>query len=94
MKISKDIDPSGTSFHGVTIQSTAKKVEAVMGSSVYSCCKTNFNWYGMTNDGQIFTVYDWKMGKVGKNQTIAFHIGGFTKESEEKAKEELIALLK
>lgn len=94
MKISKDIDPSGTSFHGVTITSTPKKVESVMGSSVYSCNKTNFNWYGMTNDGQIFTVYDWKMGEVSKNQTVEFHIGGFSKESEEKAKEELIALLK
>jgi len=94
MKISKDIDPSGTSFHGVTITTTAKKVEAVMGDSDGSTYKTNFNWCGMTNDGQIFTVYDWKMGEVSKNQTIAFHIGGFSKESEEKAKKELIALLK
>ena len=94
MKISKDIDPTGTSFHGVTIQSTAKKVEAVMGDSNGSTYKTNFNWAGMTNDGQIFTVYDWKMGKVSKNETVVFNIGGFSKESEEKAKEELIALLK
>ena len=99
MKISKDIDPTGTSFHGVTIQSTADKVEAVMGDSNGSSRKTNFKWCGMTNDGQIFTVYDRKMfkgmkGTVSKNETVVFNIGGFSKESEEKAKEELIALLK
>jgi hypothetical protein len=94
MMISNDFDPSGTSFHGVTITATPKQIMSVMGESKWSCSKTNFNWCGMTDDGKIFTVYDWKMGEVSKNQTVEFHIGGFSKESEETAKKELLALIK
>jgi hypothetical protein len=94
MKISQEIDASGTSFHGTTITATPSQIRAVMGESKWSCSKTNFNWVGLTEDEQVFTVYDWKMGRVSKNQTVEFHIGGFSKESEEKAKKELLALIK
>lgn len=94
MRISQEIDASGTSFHGVTITATPNQMCKVMGDSKWSCGKTNFNWVGLTEDEQVFTVYDWKMGRVSKNQTVDFHIGGFSKESEEKAKQELLALIK
>ena len=94
MRINQETDASGTSFHGVTITATPKQIMSVMGQSRWSCGKTNFNWVGLTEDDEVFTVYDWKMGRVAKNQTVEFHIGGFSKESEEKAKKELLALIK
>jgi hypothetical protein len=41
----------------------------------------------------VFTVYDWKMGKFGKDTIVDWHIGGFSKEAEEKARNELLLVL-
>lgn len=93
MKPDKNLDPTGTSWHGTTIQATAHELWEIMGESVYSCSKTKYNWFATTEDGQIFTVYDWKMGRFGERQKIEWHIGALSKEAEEKAKKEILAHL-
>lgn len=47
----------------------------------------------MTEKEEIFTVYDWKEGEISKDEMVYFHIGGFNKESTDRAKQELIRLM-
>jgi hypothetical protein len=93
MKVCNDTDASGTSFHGTTIKTTARKIQSVMGRSAWSCNKTNFNWTGETDKGEVFTVYDWKEGPIDLDSEVYFHVGGFNKESTERAKNELLNIL-
>lgn len=93
MRINKNLDASGTSFHGTTVKATAKQIESFMGESVFSCNKTNYNWIAVTDDGDLFTVYDWKEGDINENTEVFFHVGGFSKEATEKAKAEMLSHL-
>ena len=93
MRIDKNTDASGTSFHGITVQATARQISAFMGESVFSCNKTNYNWVATTDCGQIFTVYDWKEGDITEDTVVHFHIGGFNKEATEKAKTDILSHL-
>lgn len=93
MTINKNIDATGTSWHGTTVRATLQELKGILGESAWSCSKTTHNWIGKTDDGQVFTVYDWKMGRFGKDQIVEWHIGGFNKEAEEKARNELLLVL-
>jgi len=90
MRINKDLDANGTSFYGTTVMATAKQIASFMGPSLWSCSKTNFNWTAATDDGEVFTVYDWKEGDITEDTKVYFHIGGFNKETTEKAKKEML----
>jgi hypothetical protein len=93
LKINKNLDSSGTSFFGTTLLASAKQIQSVMGSSLWSCPKSNFNWHALTEKEEVFTVYDWKEGEISKDEMVCFHIGGFNKESTDRAKQELIRLM-
>lgn len=61
-----------------------------MGQAVFSCTKSNYNWFGRTDGGQVFTVYDWEIGQFNTRQKIEWHIGGLSRESTEQAKKEIL----
>jgi hypothetical protein len=90
MNPNPNLNPAGTSWHGTTLQATAQEIYEVMGQSAFSCAKTQYNWFGTTDDGQIFTVYDWKMGQFNPRHKIEWHVGGLSKESTEQAKKEIL----
>jgi hypothetical protein len=86
--------PNGTSFFGTVLVATVKQITTVLGRAQYDnndgCDKTNFDWTAETNDGQVVTIYDWKYRRPLKmTEQVYFHIGGFNKDSTEKAKEEI-----
>lgn len=87
-------DPSGTSFHDSVIIATVSQLRKVIGEPDSErndgSDKVNFDWIGETEDGEIFTVYDWKeYRKISEDEEIEFHIGGHSREATEKAREEL-----
>ena len=80
----------GTSFHGVTIRTTASKLNHTFGvSNSGDSGKVNWDWTLETEDGTIFTVYDWKEGHVNEDTVIDFHIGANNFMDSIKAQEEL-----
>lgn len=87
----------GTTFHEVTIRTTANQLLEVVGecSKIKSGDgKTTIQWILENEDNQVITIYDWKMFReVGMDEEIEWNIGGYTKESTEKAKEEILNLL-
>ncbi len=91
-------EATGTSFHNTSITATVNELISVLGKPAYSENsgedKTNFEWDMETNNGDIFTVYDWKEYRsIDPNEPIEWHIGGINKEITEQAKKELEAAL-
>jgi hypothetical protein len=80
----------GTSFHGVTIRTTANQLTDMFGSpGSGDSGKVNWDWTLETEDGTAFTVYDWKEGHVTEDTVIDFHIGAHSFMDSVKAQEEL-----
>ena len=89
---------ASTSFHFITIRTTVNKLTEVLGEAQIidntGDDKVNFDWNCETEDGDVFTIYDWKEYRpIGSNEMIEFHIGGETKSITEQAKRELLAIL-
>ncbi len=59
-----DAIPNGTSFHNVVINATPKQLREILGEPTYEqndgSGKVNMEWVMLTDEGEIFTVYDWK----------------------------------
>ena len=80
----------GTSFHGNTITASVIELTTVMGEPDYSGNdgedKVNYEWEMETQDGEVFTVYDWKEYRsIRPDEQIEWHIGGHTSEETYKA---------
>jgi hypothetical protein len=89
---SKEVD--GTSFHDTTIKCSVVTLRKVLGEPEYEPNdgkdKVNFEWMLETNDGDVFTVYDWKEGRpLSESEMIKWHIGGYNKTATEQAKSEI-----
>jgi hypothetical protein len=89
----------GTSFYDTVIITTVKKLKNALGEARWGDNsgkdKTNFTWVCENKDGDVFTIYDWKeYRKIRLNETIEFHIGGNNKSITEKAKRELLEIIK
>ena len=89
---SKDVD--GASFHDTTIKCSVTTLRKVLGEPEYEPNdgedKVNFEWTMETNDGDVFTVYDWKEGRpLSESEMIKWHIGGYNKTATEQAKSEI-----
>lgn len=93
MKASREIQADGTSFHGTTIIASKKRLKEVLGEDYISTDKTTHDWACMTDDGTVFTVYDWKCPNHPDNRLIVWNIGGHSKADTEKAKRELEGLI-
>lgn len=90
---------NGTSFHDTTIRTTVNKLIEAVGEPQWEDNsgddKSNFDWNCETEDGDIFTIYDWKeYRRINGEELIHFHIGGENKLITEKAKRELLEILK
>ena len=89
---------ASTSFHNTTIKTTVNKLTNVLGEAQIidntGDDKVNFDWNCETEDGDVFTIYDWKEYRpIGLNEMIEFHIGGESKSITEQAKMELLDML-
>jgi hypothetical protein len=89
---------ASTSFHSITIRTTVNKLTNVLGEAQIidnsGDDKVNFDWNCETEDGDVFTIYDWKEYRpIGLNEMIDFHIGGESKSITEQAKMELLDVL-
>ncbi len=85
---------NGTHFQGVTINTTFKELTSKVGNPQheYNCGedKSNFNWTCETEDGTVFTIYDWKEYRpLKEDEVVEFHIGSHSKENSLKAFNEL-----
>ena len=88
-----------TSFYDTTITTTLSKLIMALGEPQYlgndGQDKTNVDFECETENGDVFTIYDWKEYRsIGMNETIEFHIGGMSRRITEQAKWELINLMK
>lgn len=85
---------SGTSFHGITFTATVQDLRKVLGEPTYETNdgndKVNFEWEMETEDGEFFTVYDYKeYRRLREDEDIEWHIGGLDSLTTMKAAEEL-----
>lgn len=86
--------PSGTSFHDTTVRTTIHTLLKLLGQPTIvdntGLDKTNYEWEMETDNGDVFTVYDWKEYKIlHEHEIIDFHIGGMSKAITEQAKNEI-----
>jgi hypothetical protein len=73
-----------TSFHDTTIKCSVSTLTKVLGepnySGNYGVDKVNFEWIMETDNGDVFTVYDWKEYRsIKPTETIEWHVGGNNK---------------
>ena len=85
----------GTSFYGVTFTSSIQDLINVLGQPQYidnsGEDKVNFYWEMETDEGDIFTIYDWKEYRtLDLNETIEWHIGSFSKSVSNLAQYEVL----
>ena len=76
-----DKSANGTSFHNHTFTATVDDLRNVLGQPKFESNdgqdKVNFDWIMETEDGEPFTVYDWKeYRQLDENEDIEWHIGG------------------
>lgn len=90
-------DTDGTSFHGVTIRATVDQLTKAFGEPYDSNSgedKVNFVWDMENNEGEVFTIYDWKEYRVLKSdEMITWHIGSKSKSDSNVAERELLKKL-
>jgi hypothetical protein len=87
---------NGTSFHDNTITASVRELEEILGAPTFMCNdgadKVNFEWEMETEDGEVFTVYDWKEYRyIAEAETIEWHIGGKSRSETEAALSEILA---
>jgi hypothetical protein len=81
---------NGTSFHDHTFTATVDDLRNVLGQPKFESNdgqdKCNFDWIMETEDGTVFTVYDWKeYRQLAEDEVIEWHIGGRSGADTEKA---------
>lgn len=85
---------TGTSFHGTVIKATVNDLIEVCGEADFADNdgedKVNFEWEMENNNGNVFTIYDWKEYRpIAKDGLIEWHIGGRDLADTEQGKDEL-----
>ena len=93
----KDYKLQSTSFHGTVIITTPNKLIGVadkLGAKYYDQNdgkdKTNFDFEFLTDEGDVFTVYDWKEYRpLGMDEWTEFHIGAIDKRISDQGAYEL-----
>ena len=88
----------GTSFQGITIRATVEQLTKAFGDptmdSNWGDDKVNFEWEMETEDGEVFTIYDWKEGRPLKSdEYVVWHIGAMNKSVCNTAERELLKAL-
>ena len=88
----------GTSFYDVTIRATVEQLTNAFGDptmdSNWGEDKVNFEWEMETEDGEVFTIYDWKEGRPLKlDEYVIWHIGAKSKSVCNTAEREILKKL-
>ena len=88
---------SGTSYHGIDIQTTLRRLIDTFGEPQSMCNdgsdKTNIDYVLENSDGMVFTIYDWKMYRsIDMDEVLRFHIGAQNDRDAFKAKNEMHGL--
>ena len=88
----------GTSFHRSVIKASVEELKQILGEPEYHVNdgegKINFEWEMECEDGDVFTVYDWKEYRpITETEQIEWHIGGLNRDVTEKAKKEIETML-
>lgn len=68
------------SFHGETVRASVQDLKTILGKPICEQNdgndKVNFEWEMETEEGEVFTVYDWKEYRViDEDEIIEWHIG-------------------
>jgi hypothetical protein len=88
---------NGTSFHGHVFVETQAKLERVLGAPHFTAPyfeKVQAEWSFETDEGEVFTIYDWKeYAGYPANQPIEWHIGGHTAKTTARALKEVRTVL-
>ena len=97
MKLTKQ-SHNGTSFHGTVIHASVNELKRALGEPTWGSNdgkdKVNFEWVRETDDGSVFTVYDYKeYRKLKLNEIIEWHIGGKNGRDTEQGKKEILEAL-
>ncbi len=85
---------NGTSFHDVTFKATVNQLINAFGEPDYDGNtgedKVNFVWDMETDEGDVFTIYDWKhYRKLDLDEIIEWHIGAHSRMISWDAQDEL-----
>jgi len=91
-------NPTGTSFHSHTLVCTPKELKEILGEPTYEQNtgedKVNLEWVCETEDGEVFTIYDWKEYRtISEDEEIEWHLGGHSGAVTRKAFSELLEKL-
>lgn len=89
---------NGTSFHNDTFYASVADLRKILGEPKSEQNdgkdKVNFDWTMETEDGTVFTVYDWKeYRKLKEDEEIEWHVGGHSGEDTRKALNEIAEAL-
>lgn len=84
----------GTSFHDTVFICSVSTLRKVLGAPAIESNdgenKVNFEWFMETDNGDVFTVYDWKEYRtLNEFDPIEWHIGGHMAAVTEQAKREI-----
>jgi len=87
-----------TSFHGITIRASVEQLTKAFGepSMEYNTGedKVNFEWEMETDEGEVFTIYDWKYYRPLKSdEIVTWNIGSKSKSVSWDAENEIIKAL-
>ena len=87
-----------TSFHGVTIRASVEQLTKAFGdpSMEYNTGedKVNFEWEMETDEGEVFTIYDWKYYRpLRSDEIVTWNIGSKSKSVSWDAEREILKKL-
>ena len=90
--------PNGTSYWSNNITATVTQLKAILGEPVFcdndGSDKVNFVWNLESDNGDVFTVYDWKEYRpISEDEIIVWHIGGINGSVTIQAQSEVNAAL-
>jgi hypothetical protein len=99
MAIKTNQSTNNTSFHGVTFRASVNQLISAFGDpsddSNTGEDKVNFEWEMETEDGEVFTIYDWKEYRmIDVDEYVVWHIGSMEALGSKKALKEIMQSLK
>lgn len=84
---------NGTSHHGSLFRATRADLEKVFGPPRYEDTieeKVQAEWVFETDEGEVFTIYDWKEYRsYGLTEPILWHVGAHTRVASHRALQEI-----
>ena len=87
----------GTSFYGIIIRASVDQLTKAFGEPENNNTgedKVNFVWDMETDEGEVFTIYDWKEYRVLRSdEFVTWHIGAKSESDSRIAQRELLKAL-